>query len=231
MPKGRRSRPPRASWSLASDAGRRPRWPPPPRSRAQADPQVVRQLIQRSTAWQRRLHPGGLSVRAGRQPTVGQQQAEIVRGIMNASEQLVQLGERQPLGRRGGDQIAVDGDGVGLRVDLDAGQGIVVDHLGLADLAGRADRHQLPAQAELVGQARLQRGRCDVGLGSVRAARSRKSAGRIRTGCGVGIEAFGSPRAPTTMPPPLITTLGLTPKNFGSQSTRSASLPTSTEPI
>ena len=54
--------------------------------------------------------------------------------------------------------------------------------------------------------------------------------GRIITGCGVGIEAFGSPSAAHAIAPPLMTTAGRTPKNFGSHTTRSASLPTSIDP-
>ena len=56
------------------------------------------------------------------------------------------------------------------------------------------------------------------------------SVGRISTGWGVGIDALGSPSAPHTSAPPLMTTCGRIPKNRGSQSTRSASLPGSTEP-
>ncbi len=62
------------------------------------------------------------------------------------------------------------------------------------------------------------------------AASSATSAGRISTGCGVGIDAFGSPRAAHTMAPDLRTTDGRTPKNLGSHSTRSASLPGSIDP-
>src|ERR1700759_3683576 len=51
------------------------------------------------------------------------------------------------------------------------------------------------------------------------------------TGCGVGIEAFGSPIGAATIEPPLMMHSGLTPKNAGAHSTRSASLPFSTEPI
>ena len=52
----------------------------------------------------------------------------------------------------------------------------------------------------------------------------------MSTGCGVGIDAFGSPIAAYTIAPPLITTSGRQPKNFGSHRTRSASLPGSTDP-
>src|ERR1700686_143788 len=51
------------------------------------------------------------------------------------------------------------------------------------------------------------------------------------TGCGVGIEALGSPMGAATIEPPLMMQSGLTPKNAGDHSTRSASLPFSTEPI
>src|SRR3954451_19553257 len=55
--------------------------------------------------------------------------------------------------------------------------------------------------------------------------------GRYCTGCGVGIEAFGSPIGAATIEPPLMTQSGLTPKNAGDHSTRSASLPFESEPI
>ena len=54
--------------------------------------------------------------------------------------------------------------------------------------------------------------------------------GRMCTGCGVGIEALGSPIAAATIAPPLTMIAGFTPKKAGFQSTRSASLPTSIEP-
>ena len=53
----------------------------------------------------------------------------------------------------------------------------------------------------------------------------------MKTGCGVGIEALGSPICAQAMKPPLMTSSGLAPKKAGFQRTRSASLPTSTEPI
>src|SRR5258706_2766231 len=55
--------------------------------------------------------------------------------------------------------------------------------------------------------------------------------GRIYTGCGVGMLAFGSPICDQAITPPLITISGLTPKNAGFHSTRSASFPVSTEPM
>src|SRR5713101_8094496 len=51
------------------------------------------------------------------------------------------------------------------------------------------------------------------------------------TGCGVGIDALGSPIGAATMEPPLMMQSGLTPKKAGDHSTMSASLPFSTEPI
>src|SRR5262249_10592910 len=50
-------------------------------------------------------------------------------------------------------------------------------------------------------------------------------------GCGVGIEALGSPMGAATIDPPLMTRSGLAPKNAGDHSTRSASLFFSTEPM
>src|SRR5277367_955037 len=55
--------------------------------------------------------------------------------------------------------------------------------------------------------------------------------GRYSTGCGVGMEAFGSPMALQAMNPPFTISSGLTPKNAGFQRTRSASFPDSTDPI
>ena len=67
-------------------AGREPAMPGDDRSRrlhlghgAQAYPQVVGKLIQPHAMSQRRLDAGRLGVRAGRQPTVGQQHREIGR--------------------------------------------------------------------------------------------------------------------------------------------------------
>lgn len=45
------------------------------------------------------------------------------------------------------------------------------------------------------------------------------------------MEALASPICAYAIWPPLMTVCGLTPKNAGSHSTRSASLPVSTEPI
>ena len=64
-----------------------------------------------------------------------------------------------------------------------------------------------------------------------RAAPKAANIGRPCTGPGVGIEALASPIWAHTIEPPLITNSGFTPKKPGFHSTRSASLPTSTEPI
>src|SRR5206468_10533509 len=53
---------------------------------------------------------------------------------------------------------------------------------------------------------------------------------RPSTGWGVGIDAFASPIGAQTTTPDLMTRRGRMPKKAGSQSVRSASLPTSTEP-
>src|SRR5271170_8521914 len=54
---------------------------------------------------------------------------------------------------------------------------------------------------------------------------------RYSTGCGVGIEALGSPMALHAMNPPFTIISGFTPKNAGFQRTRSANFPGSIEPI
>src|SRR3984885_2944626 len=86
-------------------------------------------------------------------------------------------------------------------------------------------------------------GRCDV-TPAFRAASDTKvilvattavpklpNIGRYITGCGVGIEAFGSPIALQAMKPPFTIISGFTPKNAGFHRTRSASFPGSTDPI
>src|SRR5580698_3079270 len=55
--------------------------------------------------------------------------------------------------------------------------------------------------------------------------------GRYITGCGVGIEAFGSPIAVQAMKPPFTIISGFTPKKAGFHNTKSANLPGSIEPI
>src|SRR3974390_535473 len=56
-------------------------------------------------------------------------------------------------------------------------------------------------------------------------------AGNIGRGWGGGSGALGAPMGAATIEPPLMTQSGLTPKKAGDHSTRSASLPFSTEPI
>ena len=72
----------------------------------------------------------------------------------------------------------------------------------------------------------------DTNVIELRAARRPPPAniGAPKTGWGVGIDAFGSPIGAHAIAPPLITRRGRIAKNAGSHSTRSASLPTSTEP-
>ena len=53
---------------------------------------------------------------------------------------------------------------------------------------------------------------------------------RPKTGWGVGIDALASPIGAQAIAPPFSTRRGRMPKKAGSQSTRSASLPTATEP-
>src|ERR1700686_990939 len=65
----------------------------------------------------------------------------------------------------------------------------------------------------------------------VRARPKAPTIGRECAGGGVGIEALVSPIGAATMEPPLMMQSGLTRKNAGDHSTRSASLPFSTEPI
>src|SRR4051794_16445871 len=50
--------------------------------------------------------------------------------------------------------------------------------------------------------------------------------GREYTGCGVGIDALASPIIADAIVPPFRIRLGLTPKNAGFHTTRSAHLPT-----
>ncbi len=53
---------------------------------------------------------------------------------------------------------------------------------------------------------------------------------RYSTGSGVGMDAFASPMRANRIEPPLITISGFAPNNAGCHSTKSAILPTSTEP-
>ena len=79
----------------------------------------------------------------------------------------------------------------------------------------------------------VQRGRGDEGDGGgvQRPAEARRTSGGNSTGCGVGIEALGSPICAVGDEPPISTISGFTPKKAGVQSTRSARLPASIEPM
>ena len=127
--------------------------------------------------------------------------------------------------------LAVDANGEGVGIDLDAGLRVVERHIGLATAANVAHRQQLSRDGQPVGQAVLDRLRRRNAPTSPRRRPAAPNIGRGSTGCGVGMEAFASPIAAQAIIPPLITACGRTPKNAGSHSTRSASLPTSTEPI
>src|SRR5262249_3711848 len=70
----------------------------------------------------------------------------------------------------------------------------------------------------------------NVNAVSSRARPNEPNMGQYRTGCGVGIDAFGSPIALQAMKPPFTIISGLTPKKAGFHKTRSASLPGSIEP-
>ena len=120
---------------------------------------------------------------------------------------------------------------VGLGIDRDARQRVVELHVALADAAAAADRDSRFAQAERATGPRSS--------ARLRDERQRRRAGRAAeraehrphaSGCGVGIDALASPICAHAMKPPLITSSGLTPKKAGLHSTRSASLPTSTDP-
>jgi hypothetical protein len=148
-----------------------------------------------------------------------------------SSEQEIPLGHREFGCRLFLPHVAVDPHRERVGINLDAGQCVVERHVGLADLADIADRDQPPGDREPVGQSGLEGlpTKCtDVAAAAAGAA---PNIGRGNTGCGVGMEAFASPIAAQAIIPPLITACGRTPKNAGSQITRSASLPTSTEPI
>ena len=67
-------------------------------------------------------------------------------------------------------------------------------------------------------------------LTSAAASGAAPNMGRGRLGWGVGIEALASPIWAQATMPPFSTTEARTAKKAGSHSTRSASLPTSTEP-
>src|SRR5690606_3649235 len=95
------------------------------------------------------------------------------------------------------------------------------------DDAGLADQRLLPGQECGVPRASAETKCRDVAAAAAGAA---PNMGRGSTGWGVGIEALASPIWAQATMPPLSTSAGFTAKKAGSQSTRSASLPGSTEP-
>ena len=97
----------------------------------------------------------------------------------------------------------------------------------LRDATGRRHQPQVPRKRQPVGEPVVERGRRDevTATSRRRLRRSAPNIGRGSTGCGRGIDALASPIAAQAIMPPLSTTSGRTPKNFGSHSTRSASLP------
>ena len=111
--------------------------------------------------------------------------------------------------------------GLSVAFDLPASKGPIRD---LATEAG----HTLGFALQAIGATVVAtlRGRLSLGetLGQV------VFIGRVSTGWGVGIDAFGSPMAADMGNPPFNTISGFTPKKAGFHNTRSASLPTSIDP-
>ena len=98
--------------------------------------------------------------------------------------------------------------------------------------ATATDRDRPPGEPEPLRHSVGERGRRDERQrrrADARGRAPRTSAGRAPAAAS-GSTRSGRPSPPTAMRPPLTTSSGLTPKNAGFQSTRSASLPTSTEP-
>src|SRR5690606_41468559 len=79
----------------------------------------------------------------------------------DGSEEEVALGHGEFGGGLLGPHLAVDADGEGVGVDLDAGHGVVAWHVGLAHLAGVLDRGQAAAHRDAVGDAVVRSGRGD----------------------------------------------------------------------
>ena len=146
-------------------------------------------------------------------------------------KQEITLGEGQDAGGLAGDDCAVHAHFVGFGIDFEVRRGVVVNHVLLADAPAVAHGRDRP-QAEPLWDAGL-RDASDTKVMLVAAIAAPKlpNIGRYSTGCGVGMEALGSPIALQAMNPPFTIISGFTPKNAGFQSTRSASLPGSIEPI
>ncbi len=196
-----------------------PPWQPP----AQETLQAARSV---RPGRPRRPPPRRRSARAPRPGTASPRAAAARRSV--ASEQEVALGHGQLGGRGGLDRLAVDADGERVRVDLDLGQRVVA--AAGPPCPGRArpppgpgrgappSRSASPASSAAGRDERQRRPRRPP-------RRAAPHIGRGSTGCGVGIDALASPIAAQATIPPLSTACGRTPKNAGSQSTRSASLP------
>src|SRR2546428_7581789 len=146
-------------------------------------------------------------------------------------EQKIPLRHGQYARRLAREHHTVSAHLIGLGIDLDPRQRVVVDHVALADVPAFAHRHGPPCQTEALRHALRQRGRRhERERCRPEGPAERAEHGPVEDGLGVGIDAFGSPIAAQAMRPPLTTSSGLTPKNAGFQSTRSASLPASTDP-
>ena len=207
------------------------RWPPRPRHGREAE----RAGRPASSAGSRRRsagsRPAGLGVR--RRRAAGASASSRARSAVTCSEHRVELGQRQPGGRA--------------RASTSSPSMVMANVSGSMSMAGRASlltisalptsrvgvtADQLAARARARGQPGRRgppaRRRSPRRSAPSAAVQRRPHQHRLR---GRDRRVRVAQRAPTTMPPPLITTLGRTPKNRGSQSTRSASLPDSTEPI
>ena len=130
------------------------------------------------------------------------------------------------------DPLAVDGHGVALGIDRDLRQRVVQHHVALADACacrGRAAAARRSAGGSVPRSSdalRHERARSASG----RAVRTRRTSAGSAPAPASESTRSDRPSAPPAMKPPLMTSSGLTPKNAGFHSTRSASLPTSIEP-
>jgi hypothetical protein len=135
--------------------------------------------------------------------------------------------ERNPLGRRGGEEPAVQGGPTGGGVDLDVAEPAMAEHRRGGNVAGGAYRDGAPDGGERCARGGLG---CehhrDLGGSRAAAAELRSEHQRLR-GVDHGVRVPGGSQAGT---PALSTRYGFAAKNAGSQSTTSASLPTSSEP-
>ena len=170
--------------------------------------------------------------RSTRQP-MNRELGTPIRTVPNCrtSEQKIPLRQRQHVRRLARQQLAVGAHlvGLGVRPRSSAARRSAPDRAcrcvrqPRTATGGRASPSSappsMPGLADEMHAARVRAPR-----------RSAPNIGRAITGCGVGIDALPSPIIAPAMKPPLMTSSGLTPKNAGFHSTRSASLPTSIEP-